>query len=1191
MATTISPDVCLSDIVLQYPAESLQVVPGLLATAVVLGLVLGTTAAVLICLYVLLPLLSKKVSRLEIKIKIELDAIKLQSFHVLENDTSQEWVGKLDGMVSKYRSDLIAFKNKKLNNVESDYRERRVYKWLYGKDELPYRRRRNLRSKNTLSIVDSSGGDSSGTETTSEVPALRENTQQIQSSSSFLGVSTRSNMKPPIHSTTKRNQKEGGHGGGGHKSKSETNKEETNIVFNLSSRPLSEAEINLLNRGLSFVPTPHVDTFERMVDVHRFQRQLKLRDHFREQEYSPEPFKKKSTYEPPHTHASIRNYTRILTQSVNEASNVAPYPNLTKGERDALIGLSNDRSVIVRPADKGGSIVVLDYTDYRQEDLRQLSDTTTYVKLKGNPTQPLADGASNPSLHENYKQACLPNQLFEDSACSSIESLSHGEKDDCSSTTTQSTTSEDRFYGRTIPRVKHFPGVLTCNSSDVKLCLYSLCLQSLPLLDTELRQEQHKMFLQILRINLTNLLLGKKIDGETYRKILSTQEAELEQLEAQYQSRINSTKLAQNQSSEFQTMEDIERREREYSEHLLQNIEGFWKQTEKVHQFLMDQAKCTYDDAMKLMMNLTSKMIMVEDILYDSQELQIMEIQEKMIRWEHMAKVVDSLKYQIQEESECRLNAVSKTLQKLNNNQKITVRQKERHLTELFKAFWEEVAQYNSDCLRQTKLLVSKHLENRVKLVESLRNMQKEEELTFLQKAQGTSDANSFIKEYHKLLEKQKEFSCDLEDEEDCKVIDDVADLSKDLYTGASQRFEHLVKTLFLQTLPGITNLSLEECENLKQELRHNLSVELEKAENERKARIKIFQESLLEEKQLWAKEHALSSTLHNYASEKQQQIIQEVLMRLGGLNEESNKMICQRHKFFLQSVLRSLALRNIAVATLTRMRISRKKIHLQELKEQHTLEKSKWPCQDEGQWQIQNDMETHILEEERKLESDTHHARTDFQQQLLADLIEATNAIRQHMEQLTGQALIQHAQQEAAKGMAEGPPEFKERLLEAAVESVYVTGNGVNQLVQNYNQNIKNTLKHFEAEKCRQLQEITDNTKIFKQRKKQELQTAPAKQKLTKQPSRSDLHKRLFLHQQQLQKKFMVYEQIRLESLKQKKSVLHQMKAQLEDRLKDAEQDFIAELAAMARIRITDGTNAANTQSEPITKKHPQRN
>lgn len=44
--------------------------------------------------------------------------------------------------------------------------------------------------------------------------------------------------------------------------------------------------------------------------------------------------------------------------------------------------------------------------------------------------RPLADGSSNPSLHENLKQAILPNQPVEASPSSSLGSLSQAEKED-----------------------------------------------------------------------------------------------------------------------------------------------------------------------------------------------------------------------------------------------------------------------------------------------------------------------------------------------------------------------------------------------------------------------------------------------------------------------------------------------------------------------------------------------------------------------------------------------------------------------------------------------------------------------------------------------------------------------------------------------------------------------------------------
>ncbi|KAM5193454.1 evC complex member EVC isoform 1-T3 [Mantella aurantiaca] len=805
--------------------------------------------------------------------------------------------------------------------------------------------------------------------------------------------------------------------------------------------------------------------------------------------------------------------------------------------------------------------------------------------------RPLADGASNPSLHENSKRAQLPNQMFEDSAGSSTGSLSQGEKEDGSSSTTiHSTTSLDRFYERTFPRVNAFPEVLTCNSCDVKLCLYSLCLQSLPHLDAELRREQYTMFVQILRIGLTDLLLEKKIDRDLYKNILSSKETELEELEETYRSRIASSKQTRGQGSEFQTMEDIERREREYSDHLIQNLEGFWRQIESTHQFLHEKVKCSYDEAGRIMMSLISKMIAVESILCDSQEELAMEIQEKMIRWEHMAKVVDSLKYQIQEESECRLGAVSKTLEQLTIKKKITVKQKERHLTDLFKAFWEEVSRYNRDCLHQTKALITEHLGNRSRLTEILHKTQTEQRLRFLEKAEGSSDADRFIKEYHKLLEAQRELHGELEDEEDCKVIDAVAELCKELYTGASQTFEKLVKRLLFQTLPEIANLTLGECEILKHELRQNLSAELEKTENERKTRIKLFQEKLVQEKQLWAREQALSAMLDKYVCETQQQITGEVLDRLSGLSEESHKLAVQRHKFLLRSVMRTLFLRNITMVTLTQMRMSRKLVIVQDLKEQHALEKGKWHLQDEEQWQTQNEMEAHISEEESKLEEETWQARSDFQQQLLLDLTEASHGIRQHMERAIGQSLIHHAQQEAAKSMIEENSEFKERLLEAAVESVYITSGNMNNLVQSYYQSTEQILKDYEKEKSKQLKAIKGNTISSKLHNNQKLASSDLKEKASQQESGHILHRRLISVQKQLLEKLRLHQQGRLDSLRQKKSLLHLLEGQLENKLKEAEQEFIAELATMARIRLTDSSPVTNRvgHPEPASKAFP---
>ncbi|CAH2327848.1 Hypothetical predicted protein, partial [Pelobates cultripes] len=62
------------------------------------------------------------------------------------------------------------------------------------------------------------------------------------------------------------------------------------------------------------------------------------------------------------------------------------FSNITKQDLELIRSLANDVNLVIRPADKGGGIVLLNYCDYRVELLSQLQDTDTYTKLKGDPT-------------------------------------------------------------------------------------------------------------------------------------------------------------------------------------------------------------------------------------------------------------------------------------------------------------------------------------------------------------------------------------------------------------------------------------------------------------------------------------------------------------------------------------------------------------------------------------------------------------------------------------------------------------------------------------------------------------------------------------------------------------------------------------------------------------------------------------
>ena len=56
-----------------------------------------------------------------------------------------------------------------------------------------------------------------------------------------------------------------------------------------------------------------------------------------------------------------------------------PVQNLTKDERLAMEELKNNTEIVIKPADKGSAVVVMNRSDYMLEGLRQLSDENFYL--------------------------------------------------------------------------------------------------------------------------------------------------------------------------------------------------------------------------------------------------------------------------------------------------------------------------------------------------------------------------------------------------------------------------------------------------------------------------------------------------------------------------------------------------------------------------------------------------------------------------------------------------------------------------------------------------------------------------------------------------------------------------------------------------------------------------------------------
>lgn len=162
-------------------------------------------------------------------------------------------------------------------------------------------------------------------------------------------------------------------------------------VINLSQTlSLTPAQLQLLDKGLSFIPSHLVKPYDRgtlLADLGQFHKRIQRAVFFGPNSNSGQalPFCEKSTWIPPPQDlpGEIWDFFDKNCTDLRKLFNMShsPPPNLSQAEIEALDALSHRRDIIIKPADKGNAIVIMDTPAYVQEALRQLQDTDFYKKL------------------------------------------------------------------------------------------------------------------------------------------------------------------------------------------------------------------------------------------------------------------------------------------------------------------------------------------------------------------------------------------------------------------------------------------------------------------------------------------------------------------------------------------------------------------------------------------------------------------------------------------------------------------------------------------------------------------------------------------------------------------------------------------------------------------------------------------
>lgn len=161
---------------------------------------------------------------------------------------------------------------------------------------------------------------------------------------------------------------------------------ENNIVNLSKNFTLTEAQISLLSRGLSFIPSVnHLSRDDLEFDLQCFHRRLKLAAYFEgTRESVPLPFLPPSLWEPASLVLPEVINRLIIRNNRTFKSNFRFYKeknNLSIEELSALKLLQNNKDIVIKPADKGSAVVIMDRSMYINEALRQLNNPDHYKAL------------------------------------------------------------------------------------------------------------------------------------------------------------------------------------------------------------------------------------------------------------------------------------------------------------------------------------------------------------------------------------------------------------------------------------------------------------------------------------------------------------------------------------------------------------------------------------------------------------------------------------------------------------------------------------------------------------------------------------------------------------------------------------------------------------------------------------------
>ena len=124
--------------------------------------------------------------------------------------------------------------------------------------------------------------------------------------------------------------------------------------------------MSLLRKGPKFTPTTNGKFLQTKVDLKDFSRKLIIKEIFNDIDNTDESLLRNPSKK---TFYSNNDHLTKITKKIENIDTpiITPTKNITTTEREALNELKNNENIIIKKADKGGSLVIMDKEYYRDQ--------------------------------------------------------------------------------------------------------------------------------------------------------------------------------------------------------------------------------------------------------------------------------------------------------------------------------------------------------------------------------------------------------------------------------------------------------------------------------------------------------------------------------------------------------------------------------------------------------------------------------------------------------------------------------------------------------------------------------------------------------------------------------------------------------------------------------------------------------